>query len=124
MAERKRKNETQETESVPMLKEIHNLRKARENLKTLDSRLNHIFNTLDNSFWGVDMVDFKMLYASPANEKIYGYTENEFLLKPSLWYQVIFPEDRHIGKQVMLEIAKGVPLTVEYRIIHKSGETR
>lgn len=124
MAERKRKIERQEVENVPKLKEIHNLRKAQENLKTLDSRLNHIFNTLDNSFWGVDMVDFKMLYASPANEKIYGYTEAEFLLTPALWYQVIIPEDRHIGKRVMREIANGLPLTVEYRILHKNGSIR
>ncbi len=112
------------TEPVLTSLGIAYLRRAEENLKTLDARLQHIFNTLGNSFWGADLVNRKMLYASPANAKVFGYTEHEFMNNFNLWHEVIIPEDKDIGDWIRSEVYKGKPFNCEYRIRHKDGSIR
>jgi PAS domain S-box-containing protein len=101
-------------------RDITGRKKAEEKLRMATAQLQHIFNTLDYSFWAADMVNNKMVYVSPGTERVYGYSEQEFMNNENLWIEVIIEEDKHIAFATFQEINKGNPVTVEYRVKQKN----
>ena len=62
------------------------------------------------------------LYSSPQVEEITGYSPKEWVENPTLWHQIIHPEDREkIKAENHRSNATGEPFNLEYRIIHKNG---
>ncbi len=107
-----------------VFQDITENKKAEENLKTTTAQVQHIFNKLDNSFWASDIVNNKMLYVSPGNEKVYGYPERNFLDNPNFWNEVVVPEDKHIAFDAFSELNKGKSVIFENRIRHADGTIR
>jgi len=71
----------------------------------------------------VDDVDTDLTtYVSPQIEQLIGYTPEEWLAQPELWYQILHPDDR---EAVIAEDARttvtGDPLAIEYRFIARDG---
>ncbi len=97
---------------------------AEENLQKTTARLQHIYQSLDVSFWGADVEQKKMLYVSPKTEKVYGYSSEEFMKDPDLWYKVVMQEDRARVNAVFQDLVAGLPISAEYRIVHKDGALR
>ncbi|MES1198051.1 MAG: PAS domain S-box protein [Chitinophagaceae bacterium] len=93
------------------------LEKAHNQLKTL-------FENIEEVFYSVDMVSYKLLQISAACEKVYGYTSKEFLAAENLWQKVIHPEDRGISEQQVKLLNMGKQVSNQYRIIHKDGNIR
>lgn len=63
-------------------------------------------------------------YWSEGCEVVFGYTAQEFLAVPSLWFSRVFPEDIEQGRVVNLEsFMTDYPTTAqgEYRFFHKDG---
>ncbi len=61
-------------------------------------------------------------YRSSGSEKLYGYTREEFLNDPSLWDNLIFPEDREkVILPCLEEIIAQRNITIEFRFYHKDG---
>jgi PAS domain S-box-containing protein len=62
-------------------------------------------------------------YVSPQVEKMLGYTQGEFLERPLLWADILFPEDR---ENVIFENNRtsitGDPFVMEYRLISKEQQ--
>ncbi len=64
------------------------------------------------------------LYISPKIKDLTGYSANEMLLDPQLYWQMIHPEDRERVKNAnVLTNQSGEPFQVEYRMIRKDGKT-
>jgi len=80
-----------------------------------------LFNTIDEVFFSRDLVKSNLVQISPACEKVYGYTGQEFLTNPELWGQIIHPEDRGIRNNNDAKLACGETVIAQYRIIHKNG---
>ena len=63
-------------------------------------------------------LDSLTTYVSPQVKKLLGYSSEEFLDNPTLWTEIIFPEDR---ERVLAENRRtsetGEPFIVEYRVI-------
>jgi PAS domain S-box-containing protein len=64
----------------------------------------------------------KLVYNSPAGERIHGFTESEFLGAPT--FQFIHPEDQGVVGAVFAQVMAnpGVPFTVRYRYARKGGD--
>jgi PAS domain S-box-containing protein len=61
-------------------------------------------------------------YVSPRIEEVLGYSPEEWMADPDLWYQRIHPEDRQIAAVTEAHTrTTGEPLGVEYRMIAKDG---
>ena len=105
-------------------RDITEHKKAEEKLKTTMSQLQYVYNTLDNCFWGADIVNKKMLYVSPGTEKVYGYSEKEFLENPNFWIEVVLEEDKHKFDEIYPLINKGKTATVEFRIRHADSSVK
>ncbi len=71
--------------------------------------------------------DGSFLYVSPSCERITGYAPEEFLADPDLLDRIIHPDDRETYLRHHEErLANGArkPCSLEFRIVHRSGETR
>jgi PAS domain S-box-containing protein len=67
-------------------------------------------------------VESRTTYVSPQIEQLLGYSQNEFLNDPSLWVEIIFPDDR---ERVLAENLRTTQthekFNMEYRLIAKNG---
>jgi len=64
-------------------------------------------------------------YASPACQRLTGYTPEDFYANPSFMDRLIHPDDMHIWKNHVHNINDGgKPETLEVRILTKNGEER
>ena len=64
-------------------------------------------------------------YASPACQRLTGYTPEDFYATPSFMDRLIHPDDMHIWKNHVHNINDGgKPETLEVRILTKNGEER
>jgi PAS domain S-box-containing protein len=58
-------------------------------------------------------------------EKVTGYTSDEFASRPSLWFDMVVPEDRTAVLAFANRIDRGEsPAPIEHRIVHKNGSIR
>lgn len=89
---------------------------AEEKLIETSMRLQNVLNIFDNSFWGYDVQNKKMLYVSPGNEKVFGYPEKDFLENGDLWFQTVLDEDKPKFKEVWEKLYLGQSVQVEFRI--------
>jgi PAS domain S-box-containing protein len=65
-------------------------------------------------------MDFE--YISPASERLFGYTPDEFLREPALAREMIHPDSREYIMQLLKRFSNGeVTPDIEYRIVHRSG---
>lgn len=113
--------ESHDKKVVVSHQDITRVKESEISLQLATSQVQYIYNTLDISFWGADIVTGKMMYVSPGNEKVYGYTKEEFLNNGNLWYEVVVPEDRDIVNAAYPELNKGNSVVHEHRIRQKNG---
>lgn len=58
-------------------------------------------------------------------EKVTGYTSDEFVARPSLWFDMVVPDDRPAVLAFANRIDQGeTPAPIEHRIVHKNGSIR
>ncbi|MEJ2170149.1 MAG: sigma 54-interacting transcriptional regulator, partial [Desulfobacterales bacterium] len=79
--------------------------------------------TYDWEYWA--NLDDSLEYISPSCERISGYTARDFIANPSLFTEIILPEDRdawhrhgHDSRQ------KPQPREIQFRIQRRDGQTR
>ncbi|MEO5644818.1 MAG: PAS domain-containing protein [Bacteroidia bacterium] len=96
-------------------------KQAQQKLEIANNDFNKLFHNLNEVFYSVDMVSFRLIQMSEACEKVYGYVSNEFLTQPGLWQEVIHPDDKHISHNQVQTLKKGQQVFNQYRIIHKDG---
>jgi PAS domain S-box-containing protein len=79
--------------------------------------------THDWEYWSAPDGTFK--YVSPSCERITGYSANDFMGDPSLFFRIMHPEDRKHWEQHDCEArVQSGPRQVQFRIVRKDGEIR
>ncbi|MEN9222398.1 MAG: PAS domain S-box protein, partial [Thermostichus sp. BF3_bins_97] len=77
-----------------------------------------------NAVFFLHSADFsKVLYNSPACERIWGYRPEEIYTQPNLWLQSVHPEDLPKLLQALSQVKQGEQSGV-YRIFHPDGTLR
>ena len=78
---------------------------------------------IDDIFWMIDPKSQKLVYVSPAYEKICGYSEDYIKRNPLNFLQPIHPEDRYLVKAILSQ-----PILqkydADYRVVRPNGEIR
>jgi PAS domain S-box-containing protein len=72
----------------------------------------------------VDAIDdvSTALYVSPQHEKLLGYTPEEWIANPTLWVDLLHPEDRdRVLEESLRTNVTGQPFSSEYRLFHRDG---
>jgi diguanylate cyclase (GGDEF)-like protein/PAS domain S-box-containing protein len=100
------------------------LRGMAEKMKDdIDRRFRTIAETIPEVFWMYSHREKKLIYVSPAFEKIYGRPSEEYYRNPDLWREVIHPDDLDAVKE-SLESFFGTERELEYRILQPDWTIR
>jgi PAS domain S-box-containing protein len=97
---------------------------AEEALRQSEERFRLIAETIDEVFWMSDVVEEKMLYISPAFERIWGYSRQELYEDRRAFRKALHPEDFDRIVKALNVQKSGQPYDHEYRIIRPDGSVR
>lgn len=96
---------------------------AEKTTEDIDRRFRTIAETIPEVFWMYSHREKKLIYVSPAFEKIYCRPSEEYYRNPDLWREVIHPDDQDAVK-ISLDSFFGQERELEYRILHPDWSTR
>jgi len=88
------------------------------------NELEKLHNNMGEAVLSVDLIHLKTLYASIANQTVFGRSPTEFLENPRLWFDVIHPEDKPEVETDFPVLYSGKKFDHEYRIVRPNGEIR
>jgi PAS domain S-box-containing protein len=100
-------------------------KQVEEMLRRSEEHFRFLTENATDTVYRMSLPDGRNEYVSPASVKLFGYAPEEFYNSPLLMRDLIHPDWRayfevHWAKLV----AREMPPSYEYPIIHKSGETR
>lgn len=93
-------------------------------LEESKNRFQQIIENLNEVMWIESVEPRKLLYVSPAFEKIWERSRAELAQQPQLLMETIFPEDRQLFKAHLRRQRQGEISEIEYRITRADGEMR
>ena len=93
-----------------------------DGLKESDERFRQMADSIDQIFWMLDVVDNRILYVSPAFERVWGRQPESFAERSSL-LETVHPDDRaRVGEYLKKSVTEACKET--YRIIRPDGAVR
>jgi len=79
--------------------------------------------TYDWEYWRSP--DGRFLYVSPSCERITGYTREEFMQDPDLYFRIIHPDDRErVALHLREDLFRRELCELEFRIVRRDGQER
>ncbi|MGM0557211.1 MAG: EAL domain-containing protein [Myxococcota bacterium] len=96
-----------------------------EDVRRSEQRFRQLVETVPDIMYQATFPDFAVGYVSPAVEQMLGFTPEDCLDDPYLWWKQMDPADRdRVKKEVMRQTAESDEYSVEYRIWHRDGRTK
>lgn len=96
---------------------------ANDEIRTIRTITENIVNSLDCIFWEFNMNNNQLSYINNKAEKMLGFTADNFLHNPKLWFERIHPEDKQKSQYDYFKRAKSNSTTViEYRFLTKANK--
>jgi PAS domain S-box-containing protein len=102
-------------------------RKQREAaLQESEERFRLLADAIDDVFWILDLHQQKVVYVSPAYERVWGLPRDALEQNPKAWRQNVHPDDRGLADPVFQEMLEGHRQTFElvYRMRGTDGSWR
>lgn len=99
-------------------------RVAEAALRASEERFRELAENINEVFWITDPAKQRMLYISPAYERIWGRTCASLYERPQGWLEAIHPDDRMRVRAAMLTKQAESRYDEEYRIIRSDGTER
>lgn len=112
------------TSTLSIARDITAHKQAEDALRDSEERFRLIAETVEEVFWSADPSIGKMLYVSPAYERIWGRTCASLYAQPTSFLDAIHPDDR---VRVLTNLAvqrEGFPFGHEYRVVRPDGDVR
>ncbi len=105
-------------------RDVTELRTAALAFKDSDEKFRQLAETVDSVFWIWDVGLQRMVYVSPAYERLWGGNPQKLMNNPFDWLTVVSQEDRARVENLFLKRIDGKSLDIEYRIITHHNEVR
>ena len=97
--------------------------RARERLKASELMFRQLAENIESVFWISDPKKEKIIYISPAYEKIWGRTQESLYANPTSFLEAIHPEDKpRVAKGVVRQSVE--PYEENYRVMRPDGSIR
>jgi len=109
------------------LLDITERKRAEEALRQSEERFRHLVESLTDYIYTVDVTHGVpgTTVHSPGCIAVTGYSPEEYVLNPNLWYDMIHEEDRESVMSQVTQLLSGKDVQPsEHRIIHKDGSVR
>ena len=95
--------------------------KMEETLRESEKKLSSILNNTTDVIWSLSLPNMSIFYISPSAGKLYGRSVVEFVEKPSLWHEVVHPDDQHLTEEDLDQLQKNGVVEREFRIVRPDG---
>ncbi|HEY9763368.1 MAG TPA: PAS domain-containing protein [Trichocoleus sp.] len=105
-------------------RELAERRQAETALKDSEGRLRQLTENIDAVFWIKDFPSRRVLYISPAYERLWKLNPQDVYDNRQTWMDLIHPEDKAGVEQAFQDQAAAGKFDQEYRIILPDGQTR
>jgi PAS domain S-box-containing protein len=108
-------------------REVSDRRQTEEQLLKTMQQLRQLAENITDAFWIRDpdpATAGRMVYVSPAYEKIWDRSCKELYQSPHAWLEAIHPEDREVVADAMLTKQVTGEYNQEYRILRPDGTLR
>src|SRR5262249_14317505 len=92
-------------------------RKGEGELEEPRSRVASIVSSLPDVVWSYSLRERRLLYVSPASNKIYGRPEATLYANPTVWMELVPPEDRERVERDRRESLSRRRLDSTYRVV-------
>ncbi|MEA3137285.1 MAG: hypothetical protein QOC71_1566, partial [Thermoplasmata archaeon] len=99
-------------------------REAAAALHRSEERMRGILATLQDVVWSLSLVDWKVLFMSPAGEQMFGRPVAEFYENGQLWLDSVHPEDRDRVAAAQREMIRWGTGDVKFRVLRADGSIR
>jgi PAS domain S-box-containing protein len=109
---------------VTIARNITQLKRAEQIIRESEERFRQLAENIEDVFWLVDASATRMIYVSPAYERIWGRSCQSLYHEPRSWLEAIHPEDRPRAEAIFNSHLKGERFQNEYRIIRPDGAVR
>ena len=118
-------NELEETrQRIVNLEALGHKREDEKKLESADKYIN-LAESLSELIYCADPKTFEATYVNSTIESLYGYTVAEWLNNPSLWENLIHPDDKEMVLAELAEARKNLAnAIIEYRIVRKDKTIR
>lgn len=93
-------------------------------LRDSESRFRQLAENIQEAFWMFDASQSKLLYISPAYEKIWGRSCASLYESPSTWWESVHPDDQEQMRPVLGPEARTTEFDATYRISRPDGSFR
>lgn len=93
-------------------------------LQESEARFRQIAETIEEVVWSADPAIGRMLYISPAYERVWGRSCASLYEQPKSFLEAIHPEDRPAVLATLTVQQDGLPFTHEYRVVRPDGSVR
>jgi two-component system, cell cycle sensor histidine kinase and response regulator CckA len=95
--------------------------RAEASLRESEERFRQLAESIQEAFWLYDVAAHRMVYVSPAWERIYGVSAARVLESVEARFESVHADDRERVRTMLASGAPGGPLDHEYRIVTPSG---
>jgi PAS domain S-box-containing protein len=104
--------------------EIKDRKQTEEQLRKTMQQLRQLAENIADAFWMRNAEETRMVYASPAYEKIWGRSCKELYQLPNAWLEAIHAEDRERVAHAMQTKQSAGEYNQEYRIVRPDSTLR
>ena len=98
-------------------RDITDVRTAELAFKESDEKFLQLAEAIDSVFWIWDIELQRIVYVSPAYERLWGGNAQKLMNNPFDWLSIVSPEDRARVENLFLKRLDGASLDIEYRVI-------
>jgi PAS domain S-box-containing protein len=98
--------------------------RVEDSLRASETRFREVAESISEVFWITSVDKTRVLYISPAYERIWGRTCQSLQQRPEAWIESVVPEDRERVLRAALERQASGEYDLEYRIARPDGQVR
>jgi len=104
--------------------DITERKEVEQALKQSEDRFRELTGAVEDVFWITDPATGRVLYISPAYEKIWGCSCQSLYDRPHSWFEAIHGEDRERVQQARATRQSEGLYHEEYRVLRQDGQVR